>query len=365
MVNIYDLKKISLEQAIESILKPYSFKLKGMDVLLKPNLLGAYPPEKAVTTHPALVKTLYQHLIDIGAKPVVGDSPGGTVTDYKKAAEVSGILEACAGNFINLTGEIVEVNLKGNKKIPKIWVSKKYLEAQFIINLPKMKTHSLTLLTGSIKNLYGILPGNFKLKLHSEAPSLRDFSSLLIDIYEIRPPDINIMEAILAMEGDGPSHGKPRELDLVLSSENGVELDALTSHIMGIPPQKIVHLKLAYERGLGEIDIAKISISGDLKKIKPFKTPPTFKNLLETTLNRYAKTLSITPELKKEKCTKCGDCQKNCPKLAINLQPFPEINKEVCISCFVCVENCYQGAFIIPSVKKEFINRIKRRIIKS
>ncbi len=364
MIEIFNLKNTSLDNAIDSILSPIYSKVRGVEVLLKPNILGAYPPEKAVTTHPDLIRTLYRKLKDMGAKPIVGDSPGGTVTDPNMAAKISGIYDACEGNFINLTGDIVEINLPKNPKIPKIWVSRKYLESPFVINIPKMKTHSLTIITGAIKNLYGIIPGNFKLRLHSEAPTLEEFSRLLADIYEIRPPDLNIMEAILAMEGEGPAHGQPKEVGLIISSENAVELDAITSQIMGIPPIRVAHLRIAHQRGLGDIEPAKITISGTILKIPSFKPPSALKSFLEKTLNRYARILTLTPELNFEKCSKCGDCTQNCPRNAIELLPYPKINSKLCISCFVCAETCPKGALIIPTVKKEMLNRIRRRILK-
>lgn len=365
MVEIFNLKITSLEKTVETILEPVYSKIRGREILLKPNVLGAYPPEKAVTTHPELVRVLYRKLKEMGARPVVGDSPGGTVTDPYRAAEISGILESCEGNFINLTGDLLEVSLSKNPKIAKIWISRRYYESLFVINLPKMKTHSLTIITGAIKNLYGIIPGGLKLHLHSEAPSLEEFSSLLVDIYEIRPPNLNIMEAILAMEGEGPAHRQPREVGLILSSENAVELDAITSHIMGIPPRRVPHIRIAHQRGLGEIEPAKIKVKGELVKIPSFKPPSAFRSFLEKTLNRYARILVLTPLVNTEICTKCSDCATNCPRDAIKLSPYPVINRNLCISCFACAETCPQGALSIPTIKEEFAHRLRRRIPRS
>ncbi len=363
MVNIYDLKTNKVESVIFEILKPFEPSVNKKEVLIKPNLLGAYDPEHGATTHPEVVKHIYQQLKVLGANPIGGDSPGGTVTDFDFAASISGLKQACEGNFISLTREVTEVNLPANKKIPSIFISDFFKNAPFVINVPKMKTHTLTTITGAIKNLYGIIPGSLKLKLHSEAPSIEEFSSLLIDILQIRPPDINIMEAIIAMEGDGPAHGSTRKTNLILFSTNAVELDAIAAYMMGIEPRKVHHLRIAYQRGLGEINPEKIKVTGNLFRIPSFKPPSTYKTFLERTLNRFANIIALTPDINNKICNKCGDCIKNCPKNVITMKEYPFINRTDCISCFVCAENCPMGAIYIPkTIKDEFNARIKRRM---
>ncbi|MBT9174958.1 MAG: Ferredoxin [candidate division WS2 bacterium] len=363
MVNIYDLNTNKIEPIIFEILKTFETSVNKKVVLIKPNLLGAYDPEHGATTHPEVVKHIYQQLKMLGANPIGGDSPGGTVTDFEFAASISGLKQACEENFVSLTREVTEVNLPANKKIPSIFISQLYKNAPFIINVPKMKTHTLTTITGAIKNLYGIIPGSLKLRLHSEASSIKEFSSLLVDIYQIRPPDINIMEAITAMEGDGPAHGSIRKTNLILYSTNAIELDAIAAYMMGINPRNVHHLRIANQRGLGEINPEKIKVIGNLFRIPSFKPPSTYKTFLERALNRFANIIALTPNINTKICTKCGDCIKNCPKNAINMKEYPLINRADCISCFVCAECCPVGAIYLPkSIKGEFNARIKRRL---
>jgi ferredoxin len=210
-------------------------------------------------------------------------------------------------------------------------------EADLVINVPKLKTHTLTKMTGAIKNLYGCVPGGVKQSLHREAIGEQKFSHLLIDIYSHIKPGLNIMDAVIAMEGEGPASGKPRKVGLILASRNTIALDVAASRLMGFHPSQILAIEDAVKRGLASYDI---EVVGDFRKIPDLKfiQPNRFKRaIVKTFLTGMSKEKIVCD---KEKCIKCGICMKHCPMKAITLCPYPEINSKKCIRCFCCIEVC-------------------------
>jgi len=155
-----------------------------------------------------------------------------------KIAKITGMLKASNGHLKNIAGEIEKVCLE-SKFIEALYISKIVLHADYIINVPKFKTHSLTTITGAIKNMFGIIPGGKKAKLHTVTHSINEFAELLIDIYQIRIPDLHIMDAIIGMEGTGPTNGRISEINKIICSDNGISLYAVMAFMMGNNPSSI------------------------------------------------------------------------------------------------------------------------------
>lgn len=352
-------------------LKEFSYLLKGLlpplkgkRVLIKPNILAPRRPEEGVTTHPSICEKVLIAVLEKGGTPVVGDCPG--VSGYgacEKAGEVSGIKSVCKDFFVNLAKEAKRVPLK-SRFFSEITLSKICLEVDYIINIPKFKTHTLTYLTGGMKNMFGIVVGGDKALTHKNAPSREEFASAILDIFLIRKPDLTIMDGIVAMEGNGPSGGKLVKAGVLLLSKDTLALDTIMGAIAGVEPMNLPLVRIGAEKGIGNADIDRIPIEGKLNTIKGFKMPSTYYH--STTypfayiINRFVFP-SFTSEklaLLKKRCNKCSICIKECPSGAMEEgeDGFPRIEKKNCINCYCCMELCPKGAWILGGI----INRLRR-----
>ena len=363
-VIISDIQTNQISEIIKNVFELFGVagKVKDKKILVKPNLLGAFPPERGVTTDPRIISAIVKELKKCKPKAIiVGDNSGSIHFDPFKIAKITGILDASDGCYRNIAKEIVEVKIE-SKFIDKLFISKIVKEADYVINVPKFKTHSLTTISGAIKNMFGIIPGGKKAQLHTLNRSIAEFAELLIDIYQIRVPDLNIMDAITGMEGDGPTNGKVRIINKIISSDNGVSLDSVMTAMMGLKPTTIELLQVAKERNLGETDISNIIIDGELKVISGFKTPNNgllqrVKKIVSPHVFNYA---AVKPIVDHKKCKICKRCIEVCPVSAMNLtNKFPEADRKKCISCFCCDEHCPYGAIILPSWQKDLYNRLK------
>ncbi len=337
-------------------------KVKDKKVLVKPNILGPFPPERGVTTDPRVISAIVQELKKYKPKDiVVGDNSGSIHFDPLKIAKITGIFDASDGCYSNIARKVVEVKVE-SKFIDKLFISKIVEETDYVINVPKFKTHSLTTITGAIKNMFGIIPGGKKAKLHTFSRTIKGFAEILVDIYQIRIPDLNIMDAIIGMEGGGPTNGEIRVIDKIISSDNGVSLDSVMAAMMGLKTDTIELLQIAKERNLGEIDISNIIIDGELKVISGFKAPNNgiLQIIRKMAVPHVFNFASVKPIVNHNKCRICKRCIEVCPVSAMNLSnKFPEADRKKCISCFCCDEHCPYGAIILPSWPQDFYNRLR------
>jgi uncharacterized protein (DUF362 family)/NAD-dependent dihydropyrimidine dehydrogenase PreA subunit len=311
-------------------------------------------------------------VVAIGATAWVGDSPGNAHSNVAKTMKKTGIMQAAEENggqlvFFQQDG-VVEV--KGSSPKLPIRISKLVLEADVIINLPKLKTHGLTLYTGAIKNMFGTVPGFHKSTYHTSFPKAADFAAAVVDIFAATKPTLNIMDAVIGMEGNGPTSGMPRKMGLLIASPDAVALDAVGAYLIGYEPERILTTAIAAKRNLGESNLGKIEIIGpplsqyrqsDWKK--SFSSLGLIGNLPEWAIKLLSPLIaqvSIYPVIDQAKCTKCLVCVNNCPAKTIITHPLSPslnkrggikrgefkitINKKNCISCFCCHELCeYQA----------------------
>lgn len=328
-------------------------------VLLKPNLLMAKTPESAITTHPEVVRAVIKKLKELDCVIFLGDGPsvwGKQIENVDEVYECTGIKKVCQEEGIQLV-KFDKKEWKG--KIPfASWVD----ACDCVINLPKFKTHDFTILTGAIKNLFGLVPGTYKTELHKEYCKVNDFSKMLVDIYEKAKPCLTIVDAIVAMQGDGPATGGiPRKTDLILVSSDCVALDSIMSLIMGIRPFDILTTKEATLRGLGNASLDSITIYGeDLQRIigKPFVLPTTsfIRKIPPGILKLSKKLIRYYPYVLHENCIRCEACIKACPNKCISKK-----NEKItfdytdCIACFCCQEVCPAAAI---KVKKSIFAKI-------
>jgi uncharacterized protein (DUF362 family)/ferredoxin len=353
-----------VEGVVEEILEVFPFPWRGKRVLVKPNILGPYGPEKGVTTHPSLVRSLVKALKKREAICLVGDNPGlNGYAANERCARISGILDAAEGCFVNFARETVQVSWR-SRFIDRLVISRAVLDADLIINVPKFKTHMQTRITGAVKNMFGILAGAEKARVHLSVPRPRDFSEALVDIYQIRVPDLTILDAVVGMEGNGPSGKDLRPIGKILSSKNGVSVDGLMAAMMGLDAREVDYLDIACQRGLGEIDPLRMEIRGNWAPLKKYKTPLTFvsRGWLGTLVNRLIYRPLVKPRftVRRDLCTACGTCVQHCPAQALSLGEFPCLDEKKCISCYCCYELCSNQAIELTGLMRRASGTGKR-----
>jgi uncharacterized protein (DUF362 family)/Pyruvate/2-oxoacid:ferredoxin oxidoreductase delta subunit len=345
-----------IDEVVEQILERFPFPWKGKKVVIKPNILGPSPPEKGITTHPALIRALVKSLRKRQALCLVGDNPGmNGYAANERCARISGILEAADGCFVNFAKEAAQIKVN-SRFLEKLVISKAILEADLVINVPKFKTHLQTRITGAVKNMFGILVGAEKARVHLAAPKPEDFSEALVDIYQIRLPDLTIMDAVVGMEGNGPSSSDLRPIGKILASPNGVSVDGLMAAMMGISPQKVDILRIASQRGLGELDPAKMEIQGTWSRLPKYKMPLTFvsRGWFGGAVNRLIYRPLIKPNISvnRDLCGQCGVCVQQCPAQALTMKDVPSLDKKKCISCYCCYELCSNRAIELTGLMR-------------
>lgn len=366
-VAVLECEQYNKENIKATLIKGFDFigkpEVKDKRVLLKPNLLMPAEPHYAVTTHPTIVEAVGEVLLEFGAKEIlVGDSPGNALSNIDNLYRRTGMFtlaEKIGFRLVNFSKEgIVEVENPGGT-VPTIPLSRVVKEVDYIVNLPKLKTHNFTLITCAIKNTFGTIPGFNKSKFHSIAPSPREFSRLLVEIFRAVSPALNIVDAIEGMEGDGPSGGFPKKFNKLLMSYDGVAIDAIGGWILGYKPDEIYTTKIAGEMGIGISSLEHIELfGGELKELFGYdvKKVRTVYNVMEKVSSpilsffskRLVKLIKIYPEIDDAKCIKCEICLRSCPKGAISkVNKRMTIDYKKCISCYCCHELCPQRAILI------------------
>lgn len=325
----------------------------GKKVLLKPNLLGPFPPGQAVTTHPSLIKGIIEIVKSNGGVPVIGESPGAGNYSIKKVFRetgIYGVAESTGVDLVDFAGDnLTEVDI-GGRFIKSVYLPRTVLDADLIISLPKFKTHSLTCFTGAIKNIFGVVPGNLKSDFHRKAQRPSELAEAIVDLFAVVKPHLSIMDAVVGMEGEGPSAGRPRDIGYIMASRDAVALDAACVEMIGLKWDLVDIVRIASDRGLGCGDIKKIDIAGlplDAAKISDFKLPQSA--YLENTLNNWIFSIStydwLKPRVEEASCIGCDSCYKGCPVDAIEMiNHIPRFDYEKCIRCYCCQELCPEHA---------------------
>jgi len=333
----------TLDAAVEEFFEAFPPEVAGRKVLVKPNMLSARPPRRAVTTHPALVASVVKALKRRRAGEIwVGDNPGMRYYgDSSEVAAKTGILEAAGDHYRHLGRSPRRVRMH-NPYAPEVTISSEVLDCDVLITLPKFKTHSLSVLTCALKNSYGFLLGAEKARLHRAARSREAFASVVVDVWALRPPDLAILDAVTAMQGNGPSSRDTFHYGRLVASDDCVALDAVAGALMGLEPGQVPTTAEAGRRGLGEADLAKIEIDGPFEPIAGFKLPSTIaRSPFASFLAGIAGGLVVSePRADTNECVRCGLCMEHCPVEAIRMDPFPVISRRRCIRCYCCLEFC-------------------------
>lgn len=350
----YEEEKVltALRQAIDLIGGIQAFVGKGSHVLLKPNLLYGKPPEKAVTTHPSIVRGMIQIVREAGGVPFIGDSP--SIGSLARAAEKSGInkvAEETSCPLKEFNDPIIPKNRNG-KFFKHLEIDRSVLEADVIINLAKWKTHTQMLLTLGVKNLFGCVPGPRKPLWHLRAgESRKAFAQILLDLYRVVQPTLTILDGVVGMEGNGPGSGDPIPLGLILASKNALSIDLVVCDLLGIPRKSIPTNQVALEDGMGSDSIEIVGESIKASKISSFKLPPASGvswNLPGFMRKALKNALTSKPWIDDRLCEGCERCAEICPPKALKKSGEGFVfDYEECIRCFCCQEVCSSGAISI------------------
>lgn len=363
----YDFGELDkkVRESVELIGGIRKFIEPGSKVLVKPNLLMAIGPEANITTHPEFVRSVVRILNEIDCKVYLGDGPsvfGGYAEDVFKVYEQTGIRKIAKEENIELV--IFDKRFMQDYFPLTTWVR----ECDFIVNLPKFKTHDYMILTAAVKNLFGLIPGMFKMECHKNFHKPEKFAELLVDIYAAAKPAVSIIDGISGLDGNGPAtSGTKKDFGLILASSDAVALDSVLARLINISPDRIFTNKAAEMRKVGNVNLGDIEIKGEnisSSCISNFKLPETslmqtIKSMLpEPILNILTKLIYFHPKIDSDICRLCESCVKNCPQKTIYRKKDKIlIDYSKCISCFCCREVCPYAAI---GTKKSLLAKLLR-----
>lgn len=331
----------------------------GAKVLLKVNMLSAKSPERGITTHPEVAAAVGLLLKARGCEVFLGDSPGGAVKGVERYWKNCGFLEMSRETGIGL----VNFESSGSRRVEvrgrSYNIALPVIEGFDVrINLCKFKTHSYCRMTNAVKNSFGIVPGLGKAMLHTMSPRPCDLAVNIVDLYEIAGFDLHISDAIVAMDGRGPStDGTPRPDGVLALSRDGVCLDAAMCAMAGLPPLELDTTREARRRGLGKAP--EEIVTDGVHRFENFRIPgKSWLNSVPPVIGTVARALLRVAPRSNEKCTGCGFCARSCPVDAIVIKNKRAVMKRgKCIMCLCCHELCPENAVEMKSL---FLRKTKR-----
>ena len=357
-------ESLRLIGGIEKFIRP------GAKVLVKPNLLMAASPDTAITTHPEFVRQVLRILKGINCKIYLGDGPsvfGSQMENIVKVYEQTGIREIAEEEAV----ELVTFDKRYIPPTPEgaqgyFPLAQYVKDCDYIVSIPKFKTHEYIILTGAVKNLFGLIPGTFKLECHKNFHQPERFAKMLLDVCAAVKPALSIVDGITGMEGNGPAtSGSKRDIGLILAGSDPVAMDTVLAGIMNARPENIYTIKEALNRNLPGASLDNIDILGmSLERvvIRGFKLPDIsiqraiLNNLPPFAANLLKKWLTFQPKIDTDTCQLCDACVNNCPqKTMSNKNGKIVIDYSQCISCFCCREVCPYAAI---GIKKSFLARL-------
>ncbi len=332
----------------------------GMKIGIKANLVSFMKPEAAATTHPTLLCALSQLLKERGAEVIIGDSPGGLYT----AAYVGHVYHATGIREAEHYGARLNQDFsQKTAQFPQGIAAKTFQytawldDCDAIINFCKLKTHGMMAMSAAAKNLFGTIPGTLKAEYHFQYADHMDFARMLVDLNEYWKPVLCIVDAVVGMEGNGPTAGAPKPIGALLAGANPHKVDLACAAILGIERQEVPTLEAALERGLIPAQPEELALSGSLSQfyVADFKKLETksgilFQNFARGPLGKIASpflkhTIASRPQVEKPACIGCKKCAEICPAKAITMKKGkPVIHRSACIRCFCCQEFCPKGA---------------------
>ncbi|MBQ6263182.1 MAG: DUF362 domain-containing protein [Clostridia bacterium] len=353
---------------------------EGKKVVLKPNLVAAREPDAAVTSHPSVVEAVTRCVRECGAADVmIAESPGGSYTAsfLNRIYDATGMRELAGNGGPRLNDDLSSASVKfaEGKKLKSFEVLTPIADADVVVNIPKLKTHSLTGLSCAVKNLFGVIPGTQKFAMHAAYPELGDFSEMLCDLdlalyrdHEI----ISVCDAVWSMEGNGPSHGTPVFTGMLLASSSTFALDVVAEHLAGLDGTT-KFLDIAADKGLvarsaDGVNVIRADGAPERAELAPpdSRDPNSFSMKILIAMpnlfgGRFSRFFEPSPKINAKKCVGCSNCAKVCPAKTITMKKkkgkkLAVIGRKNCIRCFCCQELCPHGA--VDTVKNPILKLI-------
>lgn len=367
----YDVETVkpALEEALNAV-NGLDFVKSGMKIIIKPNLVSFKKPDAAATTHPALLEALVEMLLARGADVTIGDSPGGPhslpLLNRVYAATGMDRLEKL-GAKLNRNMNEKTVDFPEGKVLKNFTYTEYLDEADAIIDFCKLKSHGMLGMSAAVKNLFGTIPGLKKPEVHYKFQNDAEFADMLVDLNEYFKPRLAICDAVVGMEGNGPTAGTPRQIGAIIASKSTYYADVVGAELIGMNIDGLPTLQAAYERGFAPASSKNLRVYGDIRAltVDDFKAPPVRglsfmrKGNVLHFISKAA--LEHKPTLKKRLCVGCGECARMCPAKAIEMKnKKPHINREKCIRCFCCQEFCPRAAMVAHRpLAAKVLNKLK------
>ena len=350
----------ALQCALDAI-DGLSFVRPGMTVGIKANLVSAMRPDAAATTHPQLLAALTALLRARGAEVIVGDSPGGLYNAIfvNRVYAATGLSAAqAAGATLNQDFSQRTAHFPEGRVLRHFQYTGWLDGCDALIDFCKLKSHGMMGMSAAAKNLFGAIPGTLKPEYHYHFPNHMDFAKMLIDLNDYFRPVLSIADAVVGMEGNGPTAGTPRFLGAILAAKSPHMLDLACAKMLGLRVRDVPTLQAALEAGYIPARADDLDISGpldavcvrDFRLVSGDRRSIAFDQLLPGRMGKLAGrvvrvALDARPTLNRTACVRCGKCRDICQPRAISMPDgYPVIDRAKCIRCFCCQEFCPKGA---------------------
>lgn len=365
-VSVVPMREYTADGAREALTKLLSaiggldFVKDGETVIIKANLVSAMKPEESATTHPTLLCALCDMLAERGAHVIVGDSPGGLYNSafVGRVYTVSGV-RAVEEHGAKLNDDFSQKSaVYEDAKVLHNFTYTGYLDkADHIINFCKLKSHGMMGMSCAAKNMFGVVPGVIKPEYHFRFPEYEQFADMIVDLDEYFHPTLSIADAVVGMEGNGPTAGTPREMGCLIASHSPHNLDMVAAKILGFERSELPILEAAYKRGMTPESVEEVNIIGNIAPLilkdfervierRSLKFSGDGKSGIKRLFSGFASAILTTrPKLNAKMCVGCGICRDICPAKAIEIKnKKAKIDRGACIRCFCCQEFCPKSA---------------------
>ena len=354
-VDTYEVERVlnSMRAVLEPLGGMRAFVRPGQRVLLKPNLLFSSAPDRAITTHPSIVRAAAILVREVGGQVAVGDSPGvGDLRRVAKACGMTDVMDSLGLEMADFTGTHV-FEQPANRVLKRIELAQAVAQADVIISLPKLKTHGQMDFTGALKNQYGLVVGMAKTLYHYRFRSRDWLANLIVDINRTAKPVLAIMDGIMAMEGMGPSGGEPRAMNVLVAGADLSAVDVVCCHLIGLDPMTTPITRAVRSQQYGATSLEEVEVVGenweslrqlDFKKVVDAEDILSLVPLPQFALNWLGRHLAPRPRIMEDQCIQCLACFQGCPVPPPAIDPRLPYSKQVddsrCIRCYCCHEFC-------------------------
>lgn len=351
-----DQVEVVVRQAVDLLGGMSRFVRPGQRVLIKPNLLQPSDPAKAIITHPMVVRAVVKLVQEAGGSAFIADNPFVpplTRSGWIRAYERAGWMTVAAETGAELNTQVIPLQRShpDGVLIKLVDTSSFLTEADVVISVPKLKTHGFMRFTGAVKNLFGTVPGTIKSGYHVKLQVADRFADMLLDLVRFVRPALTVMDAVVSMDGDGPSAGQPFPIGAILAASDPVLLDVVALSLVGHQPLSVATVSRARQRGWITGDITDVELrGGDLAsmRVKGFRLPAGRRSdvdFMPSFLRRFGTQLLVSNPYVTERCTGCNLCIESCPVQTIaQVGDRAQIYLGNCIRCYCCHEGCPEHA---------------------